>query len=362
MAERTAAIATRTAPLVIVIAATAAVALGAEARQPPVAVVGTIPSGLPSPGLGFLTGDGWMELLPSAALIALIAYVESITVAKVLAARRRERVDPTRELLALGLANAGAAVAGTMPAAGGFSRSVVNFEAGARTQVAALVTAALVALVAAWFTGWFETLPRAVLAAIIVVAVAQLVDLREAASILWFDRADGATLVITFAGVLLLGIEPGLVAGIAASLLLYVWRTSRPHMAILGRVPGTEHYRNVQRHRVERHPGLVLVRIDENLYFANVDAIYRFVLDALDAEPDAHTLVLVMNSVSYVDSSGAELLERLDRDLAARGVALHLAEVKGPVTDRLGRLASMRELLESRTHLSIERAVRNCEG
>jgi SulP family sulfate permease len=306
--------------------------------------------------------DGWLTLLPSAALIALIGYVESMTVAKVLAARRRERVDPTRELLALGLANAGSAVAGTMPAAGGFSRSVVNFDAGARTQVATLVTAALVAVVAAWFTSWFETLPKAVLAAIIVVAVLQLVDLREALAILRFDRADGATLAITFAGVIAFGIEPGLVAGIAASLLLYVWRTSRPHMAILGRVPGTEHYRNVRRHAVEHHPGRILVRIDENLYFANVEAIYRFVLEALDTDPDARTLILVMNSVSYVDSSGAELLERLDRDLGAQGVTLHLAEVKGPVTDRLGRLDTMKDLLNHRTHLSIDRAVRACGG
>ena len=349
-----AALVTRTAPLLVVVAAATAVA---AAPGTPVAVVGGIPGGLPALDLSFVGSGAWLELLPSAALIALIGYVESITVGKVLAARRRERIDPTRELVALGLANAGAALAGTMPAAGGFSRSVVNFDAGARTQVASLVTAALVAVVAAWFTAWFATLPRAVLAAIIVVAVVQLVHLREALSILRFDRADGATLGITFAGVLLLGIEPGLVAGIAASLLLYVWRTSRPHMAIVGRVPGTEHFRNVRRHHVERHPGTVIVRIDENLYFANVDAIHRFVLDALDDRPDARALVLAMSSVSYVDSSGADLLQRLETDLAERGITLHLAEVKGPVTDRLGRLAAMAPLLRERTHLSLELAV-----
>ncbi|WP_245675794.1 SulP family inorganic anion transporter [Halofilum ochraceum] len=354
----TAMLLTRVAPLVIVIAATAGVALLANGA-PPVATVGAIPPGLPTPSLDFLGSTAWLELLPSATLIALIAYVESVTVAQVLAARSRERIDPKRELVALGMANLGSAVAGTMPAAGGFSRSMVNHDAGARTQIAALVTAALVAVVALWFTQWFATLPRAVLAAIIVVAVIQLIDLREAVAIARYDRGDGATLGITFAGVLVFGIEPGLVAGIVTSLLLYVWRTSRPHMAIVGRVPGTEHFRNVLRHPVEQHPGIVIVRVDENIYFANTEAIRRFVFDAIDRAGTPHSLVLAMTSVSYVDSSGLALLERLEEDLATRGVALHLAEVKGPVADRLIRVDALASLFAERVHLSLERAV--CE-
>lgn len=358
MAHNTAQLLTRTAPLLIVVTATVIVALIAGGGEAPVAVVGTIPAGMPTPGAGLVEASGWVALLPSAALIALIGYVESITVARVLAARRRERVDPTRELVALGLANAGSALAGTMPVAGGFSRSVVNYEAGARTQVAAIITAALVAVVAVWFTGWFETLPRAVLAAIIVVAVVQLIDLREAVSIMRFDRGDGATLAVTFVAVLLFGIEPGLVAGIVLSLLLYVWRTSRPHMAIVGRVPGTEHYRNVLRHDVEDHPGTVIVRIDENVYFANTDAIRRFVLDALERADEPRYLVLAMTSVSYVDSSGVSLLENLDTELRLRGIELHLTEVKGPVADRLARVAALESLFATRVHLSLEQAVR----
>lgn len=354
-----AALVTRAAPLAVVVAATVSVAL--VPGQAPVAVVGSIPAGFPVPSLGFLETDGWSELLPSAALIALIGYVESVTVARVLAARRRERVEPTRELIGLGMANLGAGLFGTMPAAGGFSRSVVNDEAGARTQVAALVTAALVAIVALWFTSWFATLPNAVLAAIIVVAVAQLIDPREAVSIARFDRGDGATLAVTFAGVLVFGIEPGLVAGIAVSLLLYVWRTSRPHMAIVGRVPGTEHFRNIQRHQVECQSGVVLIRIDENIYFANVDTIQQFVTQAVEAA-EARYLVLEMNSVSYIDSSGVALLERLDSDLAARGCELHLAEVKGPVTDRLWTVRGLLPLLEERLHLSLDKAARHLAG
>lgn len=361
IAPATATLLTRIAPLVIVIGATAGVAL-MTSGAPPVATVGSIPPGLPTPSLGFLGSSGWLELLPSATLIALIGYVESVTVAQVLAARSRERIDPKRELVALGMANLGAAVAGTMPAAGGFSRSVVNHEAGARTQIAALVTAGLVAIVALWFTQWFATLPRAVLAAIIVVAVIQLIDLREAIAIARFDRGDGATLGITFAGVLVFGIEPGLVAGIATSLLLYVWRTSRPHMAIVGRVPGTEHFRNILRHRVEQYPGVVILRVDENIYFANTEAIRRFVFDAIDRAGDPHTLILAMTSVSYVDSSGVALLERLDEDLAVRGITLHLAEVKGPVADRLTRVDALAPLFAERVHLSLEHAVRQTAG
>lgn len=362
MTRDTAQLLTRTAPLLIVVAATVVIALIAGSGEPPVAVVGTIPGGMPTPGVGLFEASGWVTLLPSAALIALIGYVESMTVARVLAARRRERVDPTRELVALGLANAGSALAGTMPVAGGFSRSVVNFEAGARTQVAAIITAALVAVVAVWFTGWFETLPRAVLAAIIVVAVAQLINFREAVSIMRFDRGDGITLAVTFVTVLLFGIEPGLVAGITLSLLIYVWRTSRPHMAIVGRVPGTEHYRNILRHDVERHPGTVIVRVDENIYFANTDAIRRFLLDALEQSDDPRYLVLAMTSVSYVDSSGLSLLENLDTELQLRGIELHLTEVKGPVADRLSRVTALEPLFAERVHLSLERAVQRLEA
>jgi SulP family sulfate permease len=349
---------TRAAPLAVVIIATVGIAIATGPDGPPIAVVGTIPAGLPTPSLAFFNSSGWFELLPSAALIALIGYVESVTVARVLASRRRERIDPTRELIGLGMANLGAGLVGTMPAAGGFSRSVVNDEAGARTQVAALVTALLVAIVALWFTSWFATLPKSVLATIIVVAVIQLIDVREAVSIGRFDGGDGTTLAITFIGVLVFGIEPGLVAGIAASLLLYVWRTSRPHMAVVGRVPGSEHFRNIERHSVECCPGVVVVRIDENIYFANVDTIQQYVMRAVEDE-EAHHLVLAMNSVSYIDSSGVALLERLDTDLAARGCELHLAEVKGPVTDRLGTVHALSPLLNDRLHLSLDQAMRS---
>lgn len=353
-----AAAASRAVPLAVLVTAAVLTAMTAGATDR-LAVVGTMPAGLPWPSAAFLGYQGWLALLPSAVLIAAIASVESITVAQALAARRRQRIQPGHELVALGLANLGAGAAGTMPAAGGFSRSVVNHEAGARTQVASLITAGLIAILATWFVGAFATLPNAVLAALIVVAVVQLISPSEALAIARFDRCDGITMAATFTGVLLLGIEAGLIAGVAISLLLYVWRTSQPHMAILGRVPGTAHYRNRLRHNVTCYPGLTILRVDENIYFANCEAIRQFILDAVTEQPDTRDLLLVMHSVSVLDSSGASLLRDLDRELGERGVTLHLAEVKGPVADRMKQLPELARLLGQRCHLSLDGAVRH---
>ena len=325
---------TRMAPLAIVGASTlaAAVWLGDD---PGLKIVGAIPAGLPTPDLSFLRAGGWLELAGPAVLIALVGYVESISVAKALAARRRQKIDPDQELRALGLANFGAAFASTMPVAGGFSRSVVNFDAGAQTQRAALMTSALVAVVALFFTHWFFHLPKAVLAAIIVVAVWQLVDFASVLRHLRYDRADGASQVATLVGVVVLGIEPGLLLGIGLSLVLYLWRTSQPHIALIGRVPGTEHFRNVQRHEVQTLPTALFIRPDENLYFANVAVVQKYIADQVADRQEVSDVVLVMSAVSYIDASGLEMLEHLSQDFSRAGIQLHLAEVKGPVMDRL---------------------------
>lgn len=333
VADRSAMLLTRMAPLAVVIVSTAIAAsmqVGAQGMR----IVGAIPAGLPLPDFSFLTAGAWAELAGPAVLIALVGYVESISVAKALAARRRQKIDPNQELRALGLANFGAAFAGTMPVAGGFSRSVVNFDAGAKTQLAAIVTSALVALVAVFFTGWFYHLPKAVLAAIIVVAVWQLVDFGSIKQHLIYDRADGASQLATMFGVLFLGIEPGLVIGIGLSLGLYLWRTSQPHIAVMGRVPNTEHFRNVNRHQVEVLPSALFVRPDENLYFANAVLVEKFIADHVAEQGDITDVVIVMSAVSYVDASGLEMLEHLAQDFSRAGIRLHLAEVKGPVMDR----------------------------
>ncbi len=356
MSQPRAVIVGRTAPLFVVIGAIIIAGLMDAHGRFGIAVVGLVPQGLPMPNLGFLTAQGWIELLPAAGMIAVIAYAESISVAKVLAFRRRQKIDPDQEFKALGLANVAAACAGTMPVAGGFSRSMVNFDAGARTQMAAVVTAALVGLAAFLFTGLLENLPKAVLSAIIVVAVWQLIDIKGLKHTWSYDKGDGIAQGVTLVGVLALGIEHGLMLGVGLALVLFLYRTSRPHIAVVGRVADTEHYRNIHRHKVETWPQLLLVRIDENIYFANTPRVetelHNLVLDSTITD-----VVLIFSGVAYVDTSGLEMLETIEQELSSSGLRLHLAEVKGPVLDRLYGTKFYERLGEERVYLSTEKAV-----
>jgi SulP family sulfate permease len=341
---RRALIVTRAAPLVAVIGGIAVVTAGKFDAAGSVAVVGRIPQGLPVLAIGPLPLPLLIELAPAAFLIALVGYVESVSIAKLLAARNRQRIDANQELIALGAANLAAGASGGMPVAGGFSRTMVNYAAGARTQLAAIITAALVALVALFFTPALASVPKTVLAAIIIVAVSRLVDLKAAAAVWRYDRVDGAVLWMTVAGVLGLGIEPGLAIGIIASLASFVLRAARPHVAVLGRIRGSEHFRNIKRHEVETWPQLLFLRVDENFSFANASFLESSVMTELAARAEVRHVVLVMSSVNAIDSTALETLERLARGAREAGVTVHLSDVKGPVMDRL-KLTGLLELL-----------------
>jgi SulP family sulfate permease len=323
-----------------------------------VSVVGTIPSGLPRLSVDFLPFDSWRELLPSAFLISIISYIESVSVAKVLANRRRQRVSPNQEMLALGVANLGGAVAGSMPVAGGFSRSMVNYAARARTQLATIVAAGLVAASAIWLTPLFYFMPHAVLGAIIVVAIAPLIDLNTVRETWRYDRGDFAALMTTFGGVLAFNMESGLIAGVLLSLAMFQWRTGRPHVAIVGRVPNTEHYRNVERHSVQTWPSLLLIRIDESLYFANTSYLEDVIAAAVSNTPKLEHVVLICSAVNRVDHSALTTLEQLASGLHEAGITLHLAEVKGPVMDRIRCTRFLDQLKPGEVFLSTEIAVR----
>ncbi|MGB5098804.1 MAG: SulP family inorganic anion transporter, partial [Porticoccaceae bacterium] len=353
---------TRTAPLAVVVTTTVIATITDAHTRWGVASVGRIPAGLPGLRLDFLAQPGWLGLLPSATLMALIAYVGSISVAKALAFRRREKIDPDQELRALGVANIAAACAGAMPVAGGLSRSIVNFDAGARTQLAAIVTACWVALAALLFTGLLTDLPKAVLAAIIVVAVWQLVDFKGVRDTWRYDPGDGAAEGATLVGVLVFGIELGLLVGVGLALLLFLYRTSRPHIAVVGRIPGTEHFRNIHRHVVETWPGLLLVRVDENLYFANTPRVESELQNLVVDREGLRDLVLIFSGVAYIDASALEMLENFELGLAMAGIRLHLAEVKGPVLDRLHNSTLLARLGTERIHLSTEQAVAALAG
>jgi sulfate permease, SulP family len=352
----------RTAPLLLVIASTVLSSVFDAHGRWGVAVVGEIPHGLPGLSLHFLAEDGWLQLLAPAAMIAIIGYVESISVAKALAFRRQEKIDPDRELLALGSTNVVAAIAGAMPVAGGFARSMVNYEAGARTQLAAVVTALWVALAALLFTGLLAPLPKAVLAAIIVVAVWQLVDFASLRHSWRYDRGDGAAQAATTVGVLVFGVETGLMIGAGLSLLLFLYRTSRPHIAVIGQVGDSEHFRNVLRHDVRTWPELLLLRIDETLYFANAPRVESELQAHIVEAKQPKDVVLVMSGVAYIDTSGLDVLETLEMALRQNGSRLHLAEIKGPVMDRLAGTDLLAALGRGHVHLSVHEAVAAIRG
>jgi len=309
-----------------------------------VKIVGTIPQGLPPLTMPVWDIALWRELAIPALLISVVGFVESVSVGQTLAARRRQRLLPNQELVALGTSNMAAAFTGGFPVTGGFARSVVNFDAGAQTPAAGIFTAAGITLASLLLTPALYYLPQATLAATIVVAVLSLVDIDILKRTWAYSKADFAAVAATLLATLALGVEQGLVAGVGVSLALYLLRTSRPHIAIVGLVPGTESFRNVLRHRVLVSPHLVSLRVDESLYFANARALEDRVNDAVAAHPGLRHLVLQCSAINAVDASALESLEAIAQRLREAGIALHLSEVKGPVMDRLQATAFMREL------------------
>lgn len=312
--------------------------------QSGVQVVGAIPQGLPPVALPPFDLDLWRELLPSAVLISVIGFVESVSVAQTLAAKRRERIDANRELVGLGAANIAAGLSGGYPVTGGFARSVVNFDAGARTPMAGVMTALGIGLTALLLTPLFRELPKATLAATIVVAVLSLVDLGALKRTWIYSKADFAAMAATILVVLGVGVEAGVIAGVSLSVVLFLVRSSRPHLAVVGQVPGTQHFRNVKRHAVTVSPAVLSVRVDESLYFANARWLEDRLYDMAVADKALKHVVLICAAVNDIDASALESLEALNARLKAAGVTFHLSEVKGPVMDKLKRAHFLQEL------------------
>jgi len=325
----------KTGPLLVLILMTSIVIIFDLDQTNAVQVIGIIPEGIPSlqvPGFDFAVIQ---QLAPSALLITLISYVESVAIAKVLASKRRQKLDVNQEAWGLGFANLGSGFTGGSPVCGGFSRSVVNFSAGANTQVAAIITAGIIGLTLAFFTPLFYYVPKTVLAAIILVAILDLVDVKGFIKNLTYDKADGLSEGVTFIAVLFLGIEKGLTIGILLSLGLHFWRSSRPHIAIVGQVGDTQHFRNILRHKVKTYPHLLALRIDESLFFANASYLENFVLNEVAANSEITDVLFICSAINAIDGSALHTLEMLHDELRDANVELHFAEVKGPVMDRL---------------------------
>jgi len=316
-----------------------------------VAIVGTVPEGLPTIAMPPLDFELWLKILVPALLISVVGYVESISVALTLAAKKRQRVDPDQELIALGASNIGSAISGGFPVTGGFSRSVVNFDAGAETPAAGAFTAVGIALVTMFLTPLLFFLPNATLAATIIVAVLSLVNFKALKHAWFYSKADFAAMAVTILVTLTEGIEPGLIAGVGLSIVLHLYGTSRPHIAIVGQIPGTKHFRNVKNYDVVTYPEILSIRIDESLYFPNARFIEDFINDAVAKNPEIKNIIIECPAINKIDISALESLEAINDRLKDGGITFHLSELKNPILESLKR-SHFLDALTGKIHLT----------
>ncbi|MDA7739562.1 sulfate permease [Amylibacter sp.] len=334
VAPRIASIIVKAGPIAAIVATTLVVwffDLTAKGVQ----VVGDVPKGLPPFTMPSLSMDMWSNLIGAAILISIIGFIESVSVAQTLAAKKRQRIDPDQELIGLGAANLGASLTGGFPVTGGFSRSVVNYDAGADTPAAGAYTAIGLAGASLFLTPLIFHLPKATLAATIIVAVLSLVDFSVLKKTWHHSKADFAAVISTISITLLMGVELGVSAGVTVSILIHLYKSSRPHMAIVGQVPKTEHYRNILRHDVLTDPKILTIRVDESLYFANTRYLEDRIYDEVAQQLELQHVVLMCSAVNTIDMSALQSLEAINERLYAGGVTFHFSELKGPVMDQL---------------------------
>ena len=354
VARRIAGVIAKTGPVAAIITTTLIVwwldlnALGVQ-------VVGDIPRGLPPLTLPSFSIDMWGTIMGAAILISVIGFVESVSVAHTLAAKKRQRIDPDQELIGLGAANLAASFTGGFPVTGGFSRSIVNYDAGSNTPASGAYTAIGLAGVSLFLTPLIYNLPKATLAATIIVAVLSLVNFSVLKKSWYYSKADFAAVSATMCITLLMGVELGITAGVSISILIHLYRTSRPHMAVVGQVPKTEHYRNVLRHDVLTSPAILTIRVDESLYFANARFLEDRIYQEVAKKPELQHVVLMCSAVNIIDMSALESLEAINERLKATGVTFHFSEVKGPVMDRLNKTGFL-DILSGEVFLSQHQA------
>ncbi len=357
--SRTADVLAKAGPILALVASSL-LAWGFNLSAQGVKLVGAVPKGLPSLGLPNLSLDLVQSLALPALLISVVGFVESVSVGQTLAAKRRQRIEPDQELIGLGASNIAASLTGGFPVTGGFARSVVNFDAGAETPAAGAFTALGLAVATMYLTPLLAYLPQATLAATIIVAVLSLVDLSILKRAWNYAKTDFAAVAATILVTLGYGIEPGIVTGVLLSIFAHLYNTSRPHIAIIGRMPGTEHFRNIKRHKVETQSQILSMRVDESLYFANARYLEDQVYARLAEQPNVKHVVLVCPAVNDIDLSALETLESINARLKDAGVIFHLSEVKGPVMDKLERSGFLPHLT-GKVFLSQHLAIRELE-
>ncbi|WP_191602654.1 SulP family inorganic anion transporter [Marinomonas algicola] len=333
-AKQTASLLSKTGPVIVVILSTLIVSFFALDTIG-IGVVGSVPTGFPSLQLPDLSYDQVMLLLPSAALISIVGFVESVSVAQSFAAKQRQSINPNQELIGLGCANIASSLSSGFPVTGGFSRSVVSFDAGAKTPMTGVFSAILILMALTFFTSLFYFLPKAVLSATIIVAVLSLVDLKAIKDVWGYSKHDSVAMIGTIMAVLFYGVEVGITTGVGLSILMFLWHTSHPHIAVVGQVTGTEHFRNVERFNVEVHESILTLRVDENLYFANARVMEDKVAALVAEKPNVTDVILMCTAINMIDASALDSLEAISDRLQSANIKLHLSEVKGPVMDKL---------------------------
>ena len=343
--------------MTVVVAVTLVVWLvGLDARG--VAVVGSVPKGLPGFSLPAVDARTTASLVPITLAIAFVGFLESIAIAQSIAAREKYKVDPNQELRALGLANIAGSLFSGYPVTGGFSRTAVSYSAGAKTLLASLVTGGIVVLTLLLLTPLFYYLPKAVLAAVVIVAVVGLIEVAEGVRLFKLKRADGACFLITFIATLGFGVEPGVLTGVALSLLLFIWRSAHPHMAELGYLAEGDVFRNLKRYPdAKTFPRVLMIRVDASLYFANARFVESRLRQRLAEQDDIEWVLFDMSGVNDIDAAAITTLEELMEDYAARGVRFALAGTKGPVRDLVARAGWNEKYGQAVQHTSLKQAL-----
>lgn len=344
-------------PLVVVSLSIALIAwLQLQARG--VNIVGEVPGGLPSLSLPAFTPEAFIALLPIAITISLIGFMESIAMAKAIAAKEKYKIAPNKELVGLGMANIGGSFFAGYPVTGGFSRSAVNYQSGAKTPFASVITAVLILLTLMFFTGAFYYLPNAVLAAIIMTAVYSLIDIKEVKHLFSVKKVDGWTWVLTFAATLVIGIEQGILIGVGFSLLLLIWRSAYPHAAELGYLKEEGVYRNIQRYpEAVVDPAVIIYRVDASLYFANMTFLENKLAERVIEKPETKWILLDFSGVNSVDAVAIHALEEMMESYRSNGIEFLFANVKGPVRDLFQKAGWDKKYAGQYEYLFIEQAV-----
>lgn len=327
-------------------------------QQPSLSVVGELPQGLPHLGFPNISLSEWKTLLPSSAVLALIAYLSSLSASEAIKESGQSSAKQNQELMALGAANIASALSQAFPTGGSFSRTLVNKAAGAKTQMAGIFTVLLVGLFCVFANQAFKLLPQAVLGVIIVLAAWPLIRFQNGMAAWRFQKSEGLVWLLSFVMVLISGAEKGILLGMLLSLVLYLKRTSMPHIAEVGRVGNSDHFRNVLHYKTNTHPEILLIRIDENLYFANCQYLQDIIMQRLNARQGIKQVVLVGSAINYIDYNAFQTLSALLEALRTQDIQLHLAEFKNPVLQQLKSTPLLAQLPPGRVFFTASEALR----